>query len=340
MRPVGPQMSGFEEKLKSFLFHSDASLACVERSVNKTRDKSERAARSEFVWQITEHILTRRGKRLRPAFVFLSAGQMAADPQRAMLAALAVELIHTATLLHDDVIDLSSTRRGQPTVNSKWNNLVSVLMGDYLFSRAFSLLVQADSRTLTAAFSRATERVSVGQLVEIQHINNLDLSEADYFSLIADKTASLFAVSCETGAILAERPEPEREKIRDFGEKVGIAFQITDDLLDIVGKEETTGKTAGNDLREGKLTLPLIYTLQNGNSRYRKEVVEILRTGTDNGQIELVAQLVRQAGGVAYAQRQADKMGQEAFRLLEGLPSSQYKKSLEQIARFATRRDV
>ena len=122
LRPVEPQLASFEEWLKSLL-----------------------TARSAFVGQITEHILTRRGKRLRPAFVFLSAGQMAADPQRAMLAALAVELIHTATLLHDDVIDASSTRRGQPTVNSKWNNLISVLMGDYLFSKAFTLLVEADS---------------------------------------------------------------------------------------------------------------------------------------------------------------------------------------------------
>ena len=316
LRPIAPQLAGFEEGLKSFL-----------------------SARSGFVWQITEHILTRRGKRLRPAFVFLSSGQMAADPRRAMKAALAVELIHTATLLHDDVIDVSSTRRGQATVNSKWNNLVSVLMGDYLFSRAFTLLVEAESADLVAAFSRATERVSVGQLVEIQHIHNLNIAEADYFALIADKTASLFAVSCEAGAILAERPKAERERIRDFGEKVGVAFQITDDLLDIVGKEEVTGKTVGNDLREGKVTLPLIYTLQNGNSSRRQEIVEILNQPTPNGEIERVAQLVREAGGVDYAQAKALRMGEQAFELLEELPTSEYKKSLEEVARFAAQRE-
>lgn len=310
-------MSDFEQQLKSFL-----------------------SARSGFVWQITEHILTRRGKRLRPAFVFLSAGQMAADPQRAMLAALAVELIHTATLLHDDVIDVSSTRRGQPTVNSKWNNLVSVLMGDYLFSKAFTLLVEAVNLELLAAFSQATERVSVGQLVEIQHINNLELTEADYLALIADKTASLFAVSCEAGAILAGRPDAERERVRNFGEKVGIAFQITDDLLDIVGEERVTGKTVGNDLREGKVTLPLIYTMQNGKSSRKKEIVEILQTGAENGQIEMVAELVREAGGVDYAQEKAIKVGKEAFNLLDGLPSSEYKKSLEEVALFASQREL
>lgn len=316
LRPIGPQLNEFEERLKSSL-----------------------SARSPFVYEVTEHILTRRGKRLRPAFVFLSAGQMAADPQKAMLAALAVELIHTATLLHDDVIDLSSTRRGQPTVNSKWNNLVSVLMGDYLFSKAFRLLVQSDSVGLMEAFSQATERVSVGQLVEIQHINNFDIAEADYFSLISDKTASLFAVSCESGGILSGCSEREREKIREFGEKVGMAFQISDDLLDLVGTEAVTGKTVGNDLREGKVTLPLIYTLNNGGSPRKREITALLKNGAENGAVEKVARIVHESGGVEYAQKVAWQYGQEAFELLAGLPATQFKKSLEEVARFAASRE-
>jgi octaprenyl-diphosphate synthase len=264
---------------------------------------------------------------------------MAADSGRAMLAALAVELIHTATLLHDDVIDVSSTRRGLPTVNSKWNNLVSVLMGDYLFSKAFRLLVQANSVDLLEAFSRATERVSIGQLVEIQHINNFDICEADYFSLIADKTASLFAVSCEAGAILAGRPEGEREKIREFGEKVGVAFQISDDLLDIVGTEAVTGKTVGNDLREGKVTLPLIYTLNNGGGPRKSEIAALLKNGAENGSVEKVARIVLESGGVEYAQKKALQYGHEAFELLAGLPATAFKKSLEEVARFAASRE-
>jgi len=316
LRPIAPQLTDFEERLKSFL-----------------------SARSAFVYQVSEHILTRRGKRLRPAFVFLSSGQMAADPQRAMLAALAVELIHTATLLHDDVIDLSSTRRGQPTVNSKWNNLVSVLMGDYLFSKAFRLLVQAENVDLVESFSQATERVSLGQLAEIQHSNNFDISEADYFSLIADKTASLFAVSCEAGGILAGRPVSEREKIREFGEKVGVAFQISDDLLDIVGTEAVTGKTVGNDLREGKVTLPLIYALSNGGSSRRSEILSLLGKGAENGEAEKVARIILDSGGVEYAQKKALAYGQEAFDLLEELPATEFKKSLEEVARFAALRE-
>ncbi|MGH8003196.1 MAG: polyprenyl synthetase family protein [Limisphaerales bacterium] len=316
LRPIGPQLNDFEERLKSSL-----------------------SARSPFVYQVTEHILTRRGKRLRPAFVFLSSGQMAADPERGMLAALAVELIHTATLLHDDVIDVSATRRGQPTVNSKWNNLVSVLMGDYLFSKAFRLLVQAGSVDLLEAFSQATERVSVGQLVEIQHINNFDIGEADYFALIADKTASLFAVSCEAGAILSGRPAAEREKIREFGEKVGLAFQISDDLLDILGTEAVTGKTVGNDLREGKVTLPLIYTLGNGGAPRKSEIISLLKNGSENGAVEKVARIVRESGGVEYAQKKALQYGQEAFELLTGLPATEFKKSLEEVARFAALRE-
>lgn len=314
--PIGPQLEDFEKQLKTCL-----------------------SARSGFVYQVTEHILTRRGKRLRPAFVFLSAGQMQAQPVRAMLAALAVELIHTATLLHDDVIDVSSTRRGQPTVNSKWNNLVSVLMGDYLFSKAFRLLVQAESVDLVEAFSKATERVSVGQLVEIQHSNNFDIGEADYFSLIADKTASLFAVSCEAGAILAGRPVSERETIRHFGEKVGVAFQISDDLLDIVGSEAVTGKTVGNDLREGKVTLPLIYTLGNGGSPRKSEIVSLLKNGSENGAVEKVARIIQESGGVEYAQKKALEYGQKAFDLLSDLPATVFKKSLEEVARFAALRE-
>ncbi|HLG93795.1 MAG TPA: polyprenyl synthetase family protein [candidate division Zixibacteria bacterium] len=316
LRPIAPQLEDFEKQFKTCL-----------------------SARSPFVYQVTEHILTRRGKRLRPAFVFLSSGQMAADPQRAMLAALAVELIHTATLLHDDVIDVSSTRRGQPTVNSKWNNLVSVLMGDYLFSKAFRLLVQAESVDLVEAFSKATERVSVGQLVEIQHINNFDIGESDYFSLIADKTASLFAVSCEAGAILSGCPEREREKIREFGEKVGVAFQISDDLLDIVGTEAVTGKTVGNDLREGKVTLPLIYTLNNGGSPRKSEIISLLKNGSENGEVEKVARIVLESGGVEYAQKKALQCGQEAFELLSLLPATEFKQSLEEVARFAALRE-
>lgn len=316
LTPIKEDLLEFDRKVKDYI-HSDSPL----------------------IYQIANHILKRKGKRLRPSLVYLSAG--ACGKKRRMLtqAALAIELIHTATLLHDDVVDGSSTRRGQPTVNARWNNLVSVLMGDYLFAKAFKIMMETKSQPLLTAISAATERVSVGELLQIQECFNYELDERSYLNIIREKTASLFTVACESGAILSSPGDGHRKKFKTYGENFGIAFQIRDDLLDLVGKEEKTGKEPGNDLKEGKITLPLIYALKNAPLRKRKEVVKILDDGFDRNGFEKVLLFIREGKGVEYAYSRAEKYGDEALSNLSHLDGSQYKKALADLVLFAVKRE-
>jgi len=225
---------------------------------------------SPLISSIARHLMKSRGKRIRPVFLFLSSRASNTFNEHSVEASLAIELIHTATLLHDDVVDESEMRRGQETVNSQWTNFISVLMGDYLFAKAFRVMIETSSLELVRAISLATERVSVGELRQIEETGNYDLSEEEYMSIIADKTASLFTVSCEAGPILTNSAVAERRRLAKFGEKIGTAFQIADDLLDFVGNAEDTGKEPGNDVMTGKMTLPMIYSLRKINKASRR----------------------------------------------------------------------
>lgn len=302
---------------------------------------------ADLITEINRHLLARRGKRLRPAIVFLAArlcdvgrGTAAAPfSLRAGYAALAIELIHTATLLHDDVVDESPTRRGQATVNAKWKNLIAVLMGDYYFSKAFTLLVKAETEGLMGAVSTATERVSVGQLLEIQESRNFGVTEAAYFRIIQEKTASLFGAAAEAGALVAGAPLAAQLALREYGEKLGNAFQIADDGLDLVGKVEKTGKDLGTDLREGKVTLPLIFALAQAADGNRERIVQLLENGMVDGDFSEVVSFIRTQGGLEYASRKARTFGSEAQALLASFPDSAYRQALSLLARFAVERE-
>jgi octaprenyl-diphosphate synthase len=252
-------------------------------------------------------------------------------------ASLAIELIHTATLLHDDVVDESDLRRGHQTVNAQWTNLISVLMGDYLFAKAFRIMVEANSLDLMRAISRATERVAVGELRQIEETGNYDLSEEEYVSIIADKTASLFAVSCETGPILSNRVKKEREQFADFGEKVGTAFQMADDLLDFVGDAEITGKEPGNDVLTGKVTLPLIYALHKASAVSRKEIIKYLRDSNENT-FEKVYDFVTNSGGIDYTYEKANQLSQRGLDSISSVGNSVYFERLQDMVNFTTSR--
>lgn len=294
---------------------------------------------SPLIYQITQHILKSKGKKLRPSLVYLSARACGKRNKNLTLAASAIELIHTATLLHDDVVDESPTRRGQPTVNYKWNNLVSVLMGDYLFAKAFRIMMETKSQPLLTAISAATERVSVGELQQIQECYNYDLDEKDYLNIIQEKTASIFSVACESGAILSSTKDGHRQKFRTYGENFGIAFQIRDDLLDLIGEKEKTGKEPGNDLKEGKITLPLIYALKSSTSRRRKEVFKILDDGFDRKGFTKVLRFIKEQKGMEYADFRAKEYGDGALSNLSHLDGSEYKKSLADMVSFAVKRE-
>jgi octaprenyl-diphosphate synthase len=315
--PIEEDLDQFEEKLRAIL-----------------------AVDSPLILGVTEHLLGRRGKRLRPALVFLTARATGPLPPGAVLAGMAIELIHTATLLHDDVVDESSTRRGQASVNSKWNNLVSVLMGDYLFSKAFHLLVSVGSPRLMESVSAATEQVSLGELVEIQESHNFEIDESGYLQIIRAKTASLFAAACEAGAILGDSPDPLRISLRDFGGEIGTAFQISDDLLDLVGSQEKTGKMAGNDIKEGRVTLPVIFALKQAPAARRKEFLGLLDNGSGSAHIDEVRSFVTEMGGLDYARERALSIESDARRHLDRLPASQYKDALLELTRFVVSREA
>ena len=293
---------------------------------------------SPLISSIARHLLKTKGKRIRPAFVFLSSRASDNFGEHSIDASLAIELIHTATLLHDDVVDEADLRRGQETVNAKWTNLISVLMGDYLFAKAFRIMVDANSIELIDAISRATERVSIGELRQIEETGNYTLSEEEYLEIIADKTASLFAVSCETGPILKKRVSGERERFAGFGEKIGTAFQVADDLLDFIGDPEVTGKQPGNDVLSGKVTLPLIYSLKKVGELSAREIIESLKGNRNEDTFRRVHAFVAENGGIDYAYRRADELCQQGLEAIQPLENSVYYESLVEMVQFTTSR--
>ncbi len=290
---------------------------------------------STIIRQITDHLYGASGKRLRPALVFLTSGQL---NESSLNSALAIELIHTATLLHDDVVDESNVRRGRETTNNKWNNLVAVLMGDYLFAKSFGLLVKANMPGLLASFSRATERVSIGELNQVFYTGNFDIVEETYLNIIADKTASLFSCSAEAGAICSGQNGKVLSGLREYGENIGMAFQITDDLLDLIGDTRKTGKSLGSDIREGWVTLPLIYAMRNGNSHAKSHFKGILGDSTNND-ISEVVQFVRDNGGIVYAEQKARGFVEKAINIVRSIDDLPMKRSLEELATLAAVRD-
>lgn len=311
--PISGQLEEFEAELKAAL-ETDSPL----------------------IRGITEHLYGGSGKRLRPALIFLASGK---KNRPALYAALAVELIHTATLLHDDVVDESVTRRGIETVNHKWSNLVSVLMGDYFFAKAFGMLVKAESPGLMGTFAEATERVSVGELNQAYYTGNFDIGEEIYLSIIADKTASLFACSAEAGAICSRHNGDVRRGLKSFGENLGLAFQITDDVLDLVGETKKTGKSLGCDIREGWVTLPLIEALKKDNGNSKERFKRILGGNVRQADIAEVVDFVQEKGGIEYAEQKARLFVEKAVDVLEGLDGLPMKPALVQLASLAATRD-
>ncbi len=300
---------------------------------------------SLLISEVARHLVNRKGKRLRPAMVFLSYGaclnseaDSLSNPQ-VMNVALAIEFIHTATLLHDDVIDQSKVRRGQVSVNHKWNNLVSVLMGDFLLAKSLRLIVETESQALLSTISKATENLSIGEMNEVQESRNFNLDEETYLQIISAKTASLFTASCESGAVAAGANDKVQKELKGYGQNLGMAFQITDDLLDWVGESEKTGKGLGNDMKEGKITLPLICTLRESDVPSRKKILKLLKNDFNQEDFDEILSLIKGNGGVEYALEKANSFGDKALGHLSELRHSKYKKALEELVSFAIQRE-
>jgi octaprenyl-diphosphate synthase len=288
---------------------------------------------------VTRYIVRQKGKKVRPILVLLSAEACGGVTERSYRGATLVEILHTATLVHDDVVDEADTRRGFPSINAVWKNKIAVLMGDYLLSRGLLLSLEHDDVDFLRITSTSVRRMSEGELHQIQKSRRLDMDEETYFRIIGDKTASLLSTCCEIGASSATADETVRTRLRDYGEHVGIAFQIRDDLLDYVGRKSITGKPTGLDLSEKKLTLPLIHALRTAEPKEAKAMLGMIRSGGRKMKAQSVIDFVERQGGLAYATAKAREYAGKAKEDLAGLPSTPARKSLEAFADFVVERE-
>jgi octaprenyl-diphosphate synthase len=290
--PVANEMEQFESKFKNSMISSVPLL-------NK----------------ITHYIVKRKGKQLRPLFVFLTAQLCGEISDKTHRAASLIELLHTATLVHDDVVDDSNLRRGFFSVNALWKNKIAVLVGDYLLSRGLLLAVNNGDFELLKIVSNAVREMSEGELLQIEKARRLDISEEIYYDIIRKKTASLIASCCASGAHSVNAPNDEVEKMRVFGELVGIAFQLKDDLFDY--GDGDIGKPTGIDIKEKKMTLPLIYALNNATWNEKRTIINIVKNNNNNPEkVKLVINFVLKSGGISYAQKSMEDYKQRALDIL------------------------
>jgi octaprenyl-diphosphate synthase len=289
--------------------------------------------------RIMHYIVKRKGKQMRPMFVFLTAGMTGGITESTYRAASFIELLHTATLVHDDVVDDSNLRRGFFSINALWKNKIAVLVGDYLLSKGLLLSVEHEEFDLLRIVSTAVRKMSEGELLQIEKARKLDITEEVYYEIITAKTASLIASCCATGAASAGSDKEMVKRMHDFGEAVGIAFQIKDDLFDYE-QSEKTGKPRGIDIKEHKMTLPVIYTLQYVPSDKKNFIINTIKHHSeDTTRVEEVIKTVLSSGGLDYARKAMYSYQQKAFDLLEGIPESNYKESLINLVKFTTERN-
>lgn len=283
---------------------------------------------------IANYILEHKGKRLRPILVFLSADLCDRPNEKTLHSAILVELLHTATLIHDDVVDGSEMRRGSPSVNSIWKNKTAVLMGDFLFSLSLQRMIELGDMEALQLLSSVTQRMSKGELIQIEKSRIDGMNEEVYFQMIRDKTASLFSSSCELGAITTTGSPEHRKLLREYGENIGIAFQIKDDLFDFTGREKLIGKPIGRDIKENIITLPLIYSFANSSGGRAMEIFKAARDNKyDSGMDELI-QYVHDTGGIEYAEEKLFYYSEKALKSLKGLRNCEAKDSLISIVKF------
>lgn len=294
-------------------------------------------SRVPLVEKIGSYIIGAGGKRLRPLVVLLAARACGAEGTQQHSLATIIEFLHTATLLHDDVVDTSDLRRGRSTANSMWGNAPSVLVGDFLYSRAFEMMVEMADMRIMRVLANATNVIAEGEVLQLSKVRDANTDEDTYLEVIRSKTAMLFEASAHSAAILAKASEEQVEALRQYGNALGVAFQLIDDVLDYSGSADAMGKNVGDDLAEGKPTLPLIYTMREGTP----EQAQLVRQAIQKGGVENIAAIqeaVRASGALEYTETMARQQRDEAVRLLQTLPTSTYRDSLEQLVRFAVDR--
>jgi len=312
--PIATEMVEFEKKFRDFM-----------------------KSKVTLLDHITNYIVKRKGKQMRPMFVFLTSGMCGGLTDATYRGAALIELLHTATLVHDDVVDDANYRRGFFSINALWKNKIAVLVGDYLLSRGLLLSVDNGDFDLLKIVSHAVREMSEGELLQIAKARKLDITEDVYYTIIRKKTASLIASCCAVGATTSGASLEVIEKMKVFGEKVGMAFQIKDDLFDY--GEDEIGKPLGIDIKEKKMTLPLIYALNNASWLDKRHIIYLIRNrNEDKKAVNEVIKFVKASGGLEYANMAMTRYFEEALALLVDFPDSDYKASLEGLVRYTIKR--
>lgn len=315
LSPIKDEMTEFEVRFKDSM-QSDVSL----------------------LEKINHYIIKRKGKQVRPMFVFLCAKMLGENADKTYDAAILIELLHTATLVHDDVVDDANERRGSFSVNAIWKNKIAVLVGDFMLSKILLLSLEKENTELLKIIARSVKDMSEGELLQIEKARLLDITEDIYYDVIKKKTASLISSCCEIGAASVKADVEMRKKMKDFGEKVGLAFQIKDDIFDY-GDGTNIGKPTGTDIRERKLTLPIIYVLNNSSKEIRKELINIIKNHNESKKhIKRAIDIVIKNGGIDYANKQMNLFAEKALNLLAEIPSSEFKIALLELVNYTINR--
>jgi octaprenyl-diphosphate synthase len=309
-----------------------ADMAAVDALIRKRL-----ASDVVLINQIADHIISAGGKRLRPMLVVLASRACGGEPTDHHQLAAIIEFIHTSTLLHDDVVDESDLRRGRSTANALWGNAPSVLVGDFLYSRSFQLMVELDRMEVMRILADTTNRIAEGEVLQLLHVHNPDTDEAAYLRVIERKTAVLFAAGTQLGALASGADASKQQKLYDYGMNLGYAFQIADDVLDYTADAADLGKNLGDDLAEGKATLPLIHAIAHSDNITRDRLREIVENGDGNAMPEVLA-AIRSTGGLEYSQQRAAEYARAAEHALDGLPENDALAALRGLARYAIER--
>lgn len=291
-----------------------------------------------LIESIGHYITEAGGKRMRPVLVLLSSNNLGYTGSDHIELATVIEFLHTATLLHDDVVDMSEMRRGRPTANTKWDNPSSVLVGDFIYSRAFELLVGIGDMEIMDVMASTTNKISEGEVLQLINQHNPQATEADYMQVILNKTAILFAAACKSAAILAGADEQVKDNLHQFGLQVGLAFQLIDDVLDYSGSSAAMGKNVGDDIAEGKPTLPLIFAMEKGSAEDKALIENAIRSG-GREQLDTIMAAVLSSGALDYTRDKAVQCIDKAMQCLDCLPDNDYKNGLAMVADAALNRE-
>lgn len=322
--------------------NSEQIIALTADDMTAVNQKIQKQLTSDvsLINQLGYYIISGGGKRIRPMIAVLTGRALGYDGDKHIQVAALIEFIHTATLLHDDVVDESDMRRGKQTANEVFGNAASVLVGDFIYTRSFQMMTDLDSMRVLKLMSEATNVIAEGEVLQLMNCNDPDISEADYMQVIYSKTARLFEAASQSAAILAGATPEQEKALQNYGRYLGTAFQLIDDVLDYDADNATLGKNTGDDLDEGKPTLPLLHAMHNGNAEESALIRQAIEQGNGRHLLEQVLATMKRCGSLAYTYARAEEEADKAIAALSALPDSQYKDALAGLAHIAVRRSA